>query len=325
MSRALLRGWDRVSYWTARGLRWPWPAVAGTVLLLAGLSAYYARPAARFFVVQAETASLELVAGGGSMSKWHLPAATACIWQEEGFRPAGVPAPADCSGDQYEIVGPMRLDFTWPAGTTLSLSPGAGDTVLATVTGAPGEKVELPSDLNLTVDSLLVIPRASLAENGPLIVSGADLAIGALPNGSRNGLLSSGSFRAREILRFRTSPATILEGDFLPGDWIGFGGAAGERVRSYGTVDLVDGEDGDRPLLRVVAFSEPGLTHIVARRLGASEASDRNPSTWILPDWTDRLRNDPLGLALVALLGFGGAILGGIASIASLFEKVQGK
>jgi hypothetical protein len=257
------------------------------------------------------------------MSKWHLSGVAICLWREEGYRRSeAAPAPSDCAGDQFEIVRPDRLDFIWPDGTEVTLSPRPDGGVLAEVTKTPDAEVRLQGDLVLTVNSLLLIPPAALAANGPLIFSGTDLAIGALPNGSRSGLLSSGHFRAREILRFRLAPATILEGDFLPGDWISFGAAsADEKVRSYGTVGLADREGGSRPQLKVVAFSEPGLTHIVARRLGASDASDRDPATWIVPDWTDRLRNDPLGLAVVALLGFGGAILGGIASIASLFAK----
>ena len=114
------------------------------------------------------------------------------------------------------------------------------------------------------------------------------------------------------------------EAGILPGDRISFSTAARDgTVASYGTIEMVDQRKDSRPRLKVVAFSEPGLTHIVAKRLGASDTSDRDPATWIVPDWTDRIRNDPLGLAIVGLLGLGGAILSGIASIASLFPTAE--
>lgn len=297
----------------------------GTALLLAALTIYYSRPAARFFVVEAETAGLQLVAGGQPMSVWRLPGVTVCRWRKDDYRRTG-PAPPDCAGEQFEIVRPDSLDFSWPLGTALDFAPGADGAILATLSRGPaneGGEVVLPGGLTLTTGSLLVIPAAALTMNGPLIFSGTDLAIGALPKAGRSGLLSSGQFRSREILRFRTAPATILEGGFLPGDRISFGTAvAAAKVASYGTIERVR-RQGAPPLLKIVAFSEPGLTHIVAKRLGASDASDLDPATWIVPDWTDRIRNDPLGLAIVAVLGLGGAILSGVASIVTIFASAR--
>ena len=306
--------------------RWPFAVLGGTVLLLAALTFYYSSPAARFFVVQAETAGLKLVAGGQPMSAWHLSDVTVCLWRKDDFQRTG-PAPRDCAGKQFEIIALESLNFSWPSGTEVEFAPGRCGAILATVRKGPaseGGTVVLPGGIRLTSGSLLVIPAATLKTNGPLIFSGTDLAIGALPKAGRNNLLSSGQFRAREILRFRSAPATILEGSFLPGDRISFSTAARDgTVASYGTIEMVDQRKDSRPRLKVVAFSEPGLTHIVAKRLGASDTSDRDPATWIVPDWTDRIRNDPLGLAIVGLLGLGGPILSGIASIASLFPAAE--
>lgn len=292
--------------------------LGGTALLLAALTVYYSSPAARFFVVQAETAGMKLVAGGQPMSAWHLSDVTVCLLRRDDFQRTG-PAPRDCAGEQFEIIRLDRLDFSWPSGTEVDFAPGRDGAILAMVRKGPAGAVALPGGVRLTNGSLLVIPAATQRTNGPLIFSGTDLAIGALPKAGRSNLLSSGQFRAREILRFRSAPATILEGSFLPGDRISFGSAArNDTVASYGTIERADRRKTSRPLLNVVAFSEPGLTHIVAKRLGASDTSDRDPATWIVPDWTDRIRNDPLGLAIVGLLGLGGAILSGVASIASL-------
>lgn len=305
-------------------VRWPHWVFGGTVLLLAALTAYYSRPAVRFFVVHAETAGVKLVAGGQPMSVWHLSDVTVCRWRKDDFRRAG-PAPRDCAGEQFEIIKTDSLDFSWPKGTGVEFAPGSHGAVLATVISVPDAErgdVALPGGPELTTGSLLVIPAAALRANGPLIFSGTDLAIGALPKAGRSNLLASGQFRAREILRFRAAPATILEGAFLSGDRISFGTAEADGiVASYGTIATVERRRGVPPLLKVVAFSEPGMTRIIAKRLGASDASDSDPATWIVPDWTDRIRNDPLGLAVVALLGLGGAILSGVASIHSLFAR----
>ena len=99
-----------------RMTRWPFAVLRGTVLLLAAPTFYHSSPAARFLVVQAETAGLKLVAGGQPMSAWHLSDVTACLWRKDDFLRTGS-APRDCVGKQFEIIALGSLDFFWPPGT----------------------------------------------------------------------------------------------------------------------------------------------------------------------------------------------------------------
>ena len=97
--------------------RWPFAVLGRAVLLLAALTFHYPSPAARFLVVQAETAGLKLLADGQPMSAWHLSDVTVCLWRKDDFRRTGSAA-RDCAGKHFEIIALESLDFSWPSGTS---------------------------------------------------------------------------------------------------------------------------------------------------------------------------------------------------------------
>lgn len=99
-----------------RMTRWPFAVLGRAVLLLAALTFHYPSPAARFLVVQAETAGLKLLADGQPMSAWHLSDVTVCLWRKDDFQRAGS-APRDCAGKQFAIIALGSLDFSWLSGT----------------------------------------------------------------------------------------------------------------------------------------------------------------------------------------------------------------
>jgi hypothetical protein len=295
-------------------------AVLGaTALVLVGLCAYYALPTARYFIVDARTGSLEVTLDGAPMSTWEARGATACIWRDASV-PRTRAAPAPCGNPRFEIVDPFDLEVTWPPGAQLTFEEADG-TIVVSVVAAP-EPVEVGRGVTLGVGSLIVIPGSALVASGPLLFSGTDLVLGQVPMAGRSGLLRAGHFRAREVLFGRAAPATMLEGDLLPGDAVAFDADAADSpaIASYGIIDHAASNGGEPGALRVVAFSAPGLAHLVVDRLGATALSERDPAKWIRPTWTDRIRTDPVGLALVAMLGLAGALIGGAASIVGLFE-----
>ncbi|WP_299653882.1 hypothetical protein [uncultured Jannaschia sp.] len=282
------------------------------VILVVSLVTYYLLPRERSTFIEARTSIARLTIAEDS--DWRLPATAWCgrvraSRNEDGQVPTG-----QICGVAPEIAPPGAVDIRWPGGAVIELIrrgtgpleirvedlPGGGPIEAIGLQGSvrvsPGVRAVMPADI---LQNLAAVPFAGTVEIGDRIESGA------------NEILYEGRYQFRERLMARKSSDVVAADDLMPGDSVVIFDQNAENPMEV-TGFVSPPEPGEKGFLVIASAAQKGIWP--ALRVGRHGFATSD----IVPGWTDRALADQFTLALVAILGFGAAIMTIIVGIHDL-------
>ncbi len=271
----------------------------------------------RSYVMQARTHTVSIDFQGSSSKPWQLPTAVLCA-RRDGRASAATVAASDadapCNPALFETVTLTNAIVEWPNGVGIKAAHGGGTgldiQILRLPEAAAGQPPLAIDGHPVRANSRLIIPEAAWRTSGSLIFSGF-MTLGTMPGGLESDHLIEGKYEVRETL-LTGNPETVMQGAFFTGDEVRLINAdPGDGVPVTGFLSPSHGDGADGDGIMAVAYSSLADSSMQIMRLGAA------PSI-IRPSWTDRALNDPLILALTALLALAVALLELIAKIRAL-------
>lgn len=299
---------------------------AGLTIIFVAFVIYYALPRKQSFTVFASTEYLVVHTVNESSPDWELPQASLCLRTDRDLNSSSFDEPI-CDNKLYEQHNLSEITLRWSEGYTLTFQGRNSSFVLLRIDKSEDAKpvaingygisggqpdYDQPIDLEVTDGSLLKIPFG--ASERPLIPMRGRISIGDLPDGRHEMLLREARYEIRQTLGITRRPSVVAQGEFYPGDRIGFArqpsplwdrGAAFLR----GSSRLSDNMDGDivatlfitdlsrlSPAFDLVATSPSKYSALRLTRVGSAP-------TIIPVSWTQRIAADTIPVALATLFG----------------------
>ena len=277
--------------------------ISGVVLLLfVAVALYYCWPRPKSFFLDVTTDYLEVTTDLDTQIVWDISEATLCVpgarEETDGNRTL---ERNECAG-LFVRHALENVELDWPDNVTLLLRSGPNRMLEILIRLEAEQSIEI-NGVSATAESLLRIPGRSLDLNGGLGLSG-DLVLGQTAEHGTLKMLQKGRYETREKPFFRSNALLVDSGSFAMGDAVAIEPAGGEdRISSYAflTFDEPRG-DGTAPF-RVIATSPESLSRLRLERARA------NPS-YIEPNWSQRIANDPLAIGIATLLSLLATFLG---------------
>ncbi len=275
------------------------PGIVAVVALIAFVfvALYYIWPRPKSFFLDVTTDYLEVTTDTDTQIVWDIGAAVLCLPERRlpDDHPARSASASDAGCDDRFVAQRItEVELDWPQDVTLVVRSGQNGT-LDILTRFEEDRVLQIGDIPIMPETILRLPRSVLDWNGGLGLSG-DLILGQTAEHGTLKLLREGRYETRERPFFRTNALLVDSGTFALGDAVALEARQEEdRLQSYAflTLDLAD-PNGVAPM-RVVATSPEERSRM---RLDRARA---NPS-FIEPNWSQRIANDPLAIGIATLL-----------------------
>ncbi|MEQ6250073.1 hypothetical protein ABMC89_14360 [Sulfitobacter sp. HNIBRBA3233] len=295
-------------------------ARAGLTIIFVAFVIYYVLPRKQSFTVFASTEYLVVRTVNESSPDWELPDASICLRTNEGSRASSIDV-ADCDNSLYEQHRLADITLRWSEGYTLTFQGRDPSFLLLLVgkeeTAKPviidGYRMrdgqadyDSPAELQVTGGSILRIPWDG--PERPLIPMRGRISIGHLPDGRHEMLLREARYEIRQTLGITRRPSLVAQGDFYPGDRIGFARQSGPFWDRGATAPAGNAEDDIvatlfvtnlsrlSPAFDMVATSPSQYSALRLTRIGSAP-------TIIPVSWTQRIAADTIPVALATLFG----------------------
>lgn len=288
------------------GIGIPGIGVGFVIFLFLLVAIYYILPRPKSFFLDVTTDYLEVTTDLDAQIIWEIQDGLLCLPRHRlpvdhpdtnalrDGKDCGAPLNAELP-DRYVDHGIAGVELDWPNDVKLVLRSGAN--------GALDVLVQFDSEVttlqigNVTIvpETILRIYRSGLESDGGLGLSG-DLVIGQTAEHGTLKMLRDGRYETREKPFFRTNALLVDSGSFAMGDAISIEAADdGKRLSSYAFVTHAEAASPGGSHLRVIATSPEVYSRLRLERARA------NPS-YIEPNWSQRIANDPLAIGLATLL-----------------------
>jgi hypothetical protein len=299
---------------------------AGLTIIFVAFVIYYALPRKQSFTVFASTEYLVVHTVNESSPDWELPQASLCLRTANNLKASNFDEPV-CDNRLFEQHDLSEITVRWSEGYTLTFQGADPAFVLLRVDKSKDAKpvlisgyarrggqpdYEQPVEFGITDSSLLKIPFTDFER--PLIPMRGRISIGDLPDGRHEMLLREARYEIRQTLGITSRPSVVAQGEFYPGDRIGFARQPSPLwdrglalLRGSGSPnDNVEGDivatlfvtDLSRlsPAFDLVATSPSKYSALRLTRVGSEP-------TIIPVSWTQRIAADTIPVALATLFG----------------------
>jgi len=276
------------------------------LLLFALVTVYYTLPRPKSFFLDVTTGYLEVKTDLDARIVWDIETALLCLprhrLQRQDTETVAEDDGFDC-GKAVKGGGTERyvdqkiegVELDWPSEMTLILRGDTPDMLDVLMLFDP-EKTKLEiGGVQIVPETILRLSRSVLDATGGLGLSG-DLVLGQPAEHGTLKLLREGRYETREKPFFRSNALLVDSGTFALGDAVSIEAARNDKpLSSYAFLTLAErGTDG-APNLRVIVTSPESFSRL---RLARARAK---PS-YIEPNWSQRIANDPLAIGLATLM-----------------------